>query len=147
MQVEEIKRLAKLAIDAFSAEEIKHGELSALLDEVESDLVEGFNQESLKLKRFKPSELVRVSKNSLNDIRDALSSDLMKGKVILSTVALSSDALLDLSPLDNITSPTSSQLENIIQFGEQGYSAQVLAQEFDLVVEDVEEFLNVQGVK
>lgn len=147
MQIEEIKRLAKIAIDALPEDEIVNTQLGTVLDEVNGDIAEEFNREMARLEKIKPSELVRLSKKSLKDVVDEFSSDVVKGRIILSTIALSGDAMIELSPLDKVSGPSSSQLNEIMKLGDQGYSAQVLAHHFNLVVEDVEEFLKAQGIE
>lgn len=148
MNKRDMKRAAKIALnDVLDSDPVLSTSIDVALTEIELSLIDEIQHCNSRLKRMKPSPLTAEVKSNLGEFQKQMGSDLVTGRFVLSYLSAGADTLNLANPGEELLSFGADSLEQLTEFGREGYSAESLAHHFELTVEDVQAHLKAQGIK
>lgn len=148
MNKRDMKRAAKVAINnLLDSDPVVAVNIDVALTEIELELIEAVQYQNNRIKRLKPSPLTAEVKNNLDEFQKQMASDLVTGRYVLSYLSAGVDPLDLTNVTEELLRFDTNSLEQLTEFGREGYSAESLAHHFELTVEDVQVHLKAQGIK
>lgn len=148
MNKRDMKRVAKIALnDVLDSDPALSTNIDVALTEIELSLIDEIQHCNSRLKRMKPSPLTAEVKDNLDEFQKQMASDLVTGRFVLTYLSAGSDPLDFAKAGEELVRFDTNSLEQLTEFGREGYSAESLAHHFELTVEDVQSHLKAQGIK
>lgn len=148
MNKRDMKRVAKIALnDVLDSDPALSTNIDVTLTEIELSLIDEIQHCNSRLKRMKPSPLTAEVKDNLDEFQKQMASDLVTGRFVLTYLSAGADPLDFAKAGEELVRFDTNSLEQLTEFGREGYSAESLAHHFELTVEDVQSHLKAQGIK